>query len=120
MGSQRIRHYPAAIPAHAKRSSKQGLRRGRAQRDDDTRRYRRNLGLQPRKARFYLDRPRLAMDASRASWHPFEMLDNVCNVSVRSVEPGLDEATVEQPSRRSDKRTSGKVLGVPRLLADLA
>ena len=61
---------------------------------------------------------RLAVDAPRSARHPFEILDDVGDVGPRSIDPGFGEATVEQLSRRPDKRVAGKVLRIPRLLAD--
>jgi hypothetical protein len=46
------------------------------------------------------------------------MLDDVGDVGPCSIDSGFGEATVEQLSRRADKRVTGKVLRVPRLFAD--
>ena len=46
------------------------------------------------------------------------MLDNVGDLGPSPIDSGFAEATVEQLSRRPDKRVTGKVLRVSRLLAD--
>ena len=46
------------------------------------------------------------------------MLDNVGDVGPSPIDSGFAEATVEQLARRADKRVTGKVLRIPRLLAD--
>jgi hypothetical protein len=46
------------------------------------------------------------------------MFDDVGDVGPRSIDAGLGEAAVEQLSRGSDKRVTGNVLRITRLLAD--
>jgi hypothetical protein len=59
-------------------------------------------------------RSRLVVNAPRSARHPFEMFDNVGDVGPRTIDAGLGEVAVEQLSRRSDKRVTGKVVRTTR------
>src|SRR5215471_14140014 len=118
VGSPPRRYHAAAVLAHAKGSSKQRLSRCRSQRDDDKRLDGGDLGFEPWEARLDFDRSRLAVDPPRATRHPFEMLDHIGHIGPASIDIDLDEAAVEQLTRRADEGVPGTVLDISRLLAD--
>src|SRR5437763_6189566 len=111
-------HEPAAVSGHPKSPAEQGLRRGRAERHDDLRFDDADLRLEPRKAGLDFDRARFAVNAPRTARHPFEMFDDIGDVSLLAVDPRLHETAVQQPSRWSYEGVAGKILAVARLLAD--
>jgi hypothetical protein len=76
--------------------------RCRSQRHDDPRRHRGDLGFEPWKAGFDFHSARLAVNLPRPARHPFEMLDDVRDVSLRSIDSNLREAAIEQLARGSD------------------
>src|SRR4029077_16286887 len=71
--------------------------------DDNSRPDHGDLGLQPRKAGFDLDRAGFAVDPPRPARHPLEVFDGVGDVDPRPIDSALDEAAVEQSSRGPTK-----------------
>src|SRR5262252_10150192 len=112
------RHEASTVASHAKGSPKECLRRRRPQRDDNLPAHCADLRLEPRKARLYLDRARLAVNAPRPARHPFEVFYDIGDIGLPPVDSRFNQALVEQLFRRSDKGTAGSVFGIARLLAN--
>ena len=74
--------------------------------------------FEPGKASLDFDRARLAVNAPRPTRHPFEMLDDIGDIGLCPVEPGLGQTAVEQLSCRPDKGASSKVFRISWLLAN--
>src|SRR5215475_352006 len=115
---QRKGYEPAAVAGDPKAFPEEGLRCGRAERHDDSRFDDSDLRLEPGKASLDLDRARFAVNAARPTRHPFEVLDDICDVNLPAVDPRFYETAVEKLSRRPDKGMSGQVFGIARLLPD--
>src|SRR5690242_14837811 len=116
-GRQRKGDEPAAVSGYAKILAEECLGCGRPERYDNARLDDADLGLEPRKAGFDLDRTRLAVDTARSARHPFEVLDDIGDVGLPAIDPGFLQAAVQQPARRADEGATGQVFGIARLLA---
>lgn len=58
-------------------------------------------------------RPRLFMDAARAPWAKFEVLDGIGHIRVITFDPRLQQGAIEQLPRRADKGAAGDVFLSP-------
>ena len=100
MRGQRQGYPLAALAAHSKILSKQGLRGGRAQANEDLGLQNLKLCLQPWKARINFFGVGFFMNMLLALGLPFEMLYDVGYVHFFAGDPGLHEGFVEQLSGR--------------------
>src|SRR5688572_13543721 len=60
----------------------------------------------------------LFVNAALSTRLPFEVFDDVRNVCLFTLDPGLREGFVEEPAGRSDKRMTRKVFLIARLFSD--
>ena len=94
------------------------LRRCGAETDDHTRPHERNFGIEPRATRCNLGRVWFLVDPALAARLPLEMLDDVGDVGLFAIYPGVFERIVEKLAGRTNKRFAGQIFFVARLLAD--
>src|SRR5438874_4440908 len=104
--------------ADTKRRPHHGLRRRRAEQNDQARLDQLDLRLEPRPAGADLRRVRLLMEAPFAAAGEAKVLHGVGHVDPPAVDPSLVQSLLQHPSRGTDERTALQVFLVPRLLAD--
>src|SRR3954471_3566142 len=95
-----------------------GVRRRRAQADDDERVDGLELGSEPGTAGFDLFRSRLLVEAALAALLELEVLHRIGDVDVGARQAGALESLVENAARGSDEDGALAVLHVARLLSD--
>src|SRR5262249_10879800 len=116
--SERRWDEPPAIAADAELRAEQRLRGCGAETHDATRRDECDLAVEPRPARGNLAGVRLLVDAPLAARLPAEVLHHVGDVSVRSLDAGLGQCSLQQLAGGTDEGPSREVLVVSWLLAD--
>ena len=79
----------AALFADFEFGSEQGLRCGRAETNDDVRLYQTDFGFQPGTAGSDLARIGFFVNAAFTAWFPFEMLDDIGDVSFAAIDAGF-------------------------------
>ncbi len=111
----------SSIAADPEAGTEDGLGGGGAQADQDHRSDGRYLAFQPRPTSADLVCARLVVQPSSAApvWGrpPFEVLDHVGHVCLRSIDAGLGQGRVEQLARRPDEGMTGQILLVAGRLA---
>lgn len=110
--------HAAAVGHQAKRRSKEGLRRGGAERDDERGADNLDLRFEPRVTGSDFDRARLSVNAALAANDELEVLDGVSDVDVALRQPGCFHGLVEHLSGWSHKGMPQTILTIPRLFAD--
>jgi hypothetical protein len=108
----------AAVALDGDRASDHALRRGRSESDDELRPYRLDFAGEPPFANLDLAGVRALVQPALAARLKFEMLDRVGHVDSPPIDAGILERLIQELARRADERTAGKILPVPRLLAD--
>ena len=108
----------APVLGHAELTAEQGLRRRRAEEDQNARLDRLQLGLEPGPAGGHLGPVRFLMNPSFASRLPLEVLDGVRRVGQGTVDLGDCERLVEELPCGPHERPTGTVLLVSGLLPD--
>src|SRR4051812_40661226 len=89
------------LRADTKASTEQSLSRRGAKAHEDLRSDQLELGFEPGKARADLSRVGLLVQTALTARHPFEVLDDVADVSLLSLDARLLKRTVEQVPRRT-------------------
>ncbi len=110
-------HEFAATLRDAKFAVEQCLRGRGAEADDDLRPEQRDFGFEQRPAGGDLGGVRFLVDASFATRLPFEMFDDVGNVSCGAVDTGFREGSVEQFSCGADERVALQIFLIAGLFA---
>src|SRR5262245_26724573 len=103
---------------HPEVSSEQRPGGGRTEEHEHPGAHDRELLIEPWLACADLRRVGLAVNAPLAARLPLEVLHDVRDVGVASIDPRRDQALVEQLPRGADERLARAILGVAGLLAD--
>lgn len=74
-----------------------------------------NLGLEPGMTGGNFLRVRLLVDPAFSPRLPFEVFDNISDVSLRTIDSGFLEGRIEQPSGWADEGFTGKIFFIARL-----
>ena len=107
----------ASLLRHPKSASQQRLRCGGAKAYDEFRLNKLHLGMEPGQTCGDFGGIRFRMNPAFAPRLPFEVLHHVRHVGGITIDAGLFESFVEQPTRRSDKRLAREILVIARLFA---
>src|SRR6185369_10145212 len=111
-------HEPSAIDAHAEFRTDERLRCGGTEADDDARFDDADLGVEPGTAGGDLRAVRLFVNPALAAWLPLEVLHDVRDVDLRTIDACFVQGLVEKSTRRPHERPSFEVLRVARLFAN--
>src|SRR6266498_5414785 len=103
---------------HSKLWPQQSLSCGRAESNDYLGLYQSNLCLKPRPASGDLLRVGLFMNPALSPWFPFEMFDNICDISLGAINTSFFKCCIEQFSSRAYKWFTREILFVTRLFAN--
>ncbi len=101
-----------------RRRSRHSAKGARAERDDKRRFHQGKLPVQPPAAVIDLARARRLVNAPLSTRDELEMLDRIREIALAFRETRLTQSRAQEPARRSDKRTTLKILLIPGLLAD--
>ena len=108
----------AALFGDAKLWTKKSLGRCGPECDYDFRFDECDLGFEPGMTSGDLDSVWFLVDPALAARLPLEMLDDVGDVGLFAIYPGVFERIVEKLAGRTNKRFAGQIFFVARLLAD--
>src|SRR5215472_4572076 len=105
---------------HAEIFAEQGLSRAGTETYQNLRLNNLKFRVKPRTAGFDFRLPRFLVNTSLAALrcHPLEVLYDIGDVDLRTIDSDFGQHFVEQPPGRSDKWMSGAVFAVARLLSD--
>lgn len=108
----------AALFGDAKLWAEQRLGRSRTERHDHVRFDNRELGFEPGAAGSDLGGVGFLVNAAFAARFPFEVFDNIGDVSLFAFDACFPQRAIKQAAGRTDKRFSGEVFFVAGLFAD--
>src|SRR6266496_6117065 len=106
------------LPCHSKLCPQQSLRCCCSENNDYYRLYQSNLCLKPGPASGDLLCVRLFMNPALSSWFPFEVFDNICDISLRAIYACFFKCGIEQSSSRTYKWFTCEIFFVTRLFAN--
>lgn len=107
---------PSSLLCYAKCSPQESLRRGGSKTHDQLRMYQLDLRFEPRHTGPDLGRIRLCVNPPLATRLPFEVLDNIGDISSGAIDARFGQSLIEDFSRGPDERMTGKVLVIAGLL----
>ena|ERR1700739_5131451 len=120
VGCEMAFHENSTLASDPKILTQQSLRRARSKANQHFRPHNLQLSIKPRTARFDFRLTRLLVDAALAalSCDPLEMLNDVGDEHIGTVDPNFDQCLVKQFPRRPNKGMSSFIFTVAGLLAD--